>query len=195
MQKKGLPATIHRPGFIMGDGVRGKVNHTDFMSRFYRSCLQLKARPALPNQTKAVVTVDFASKAIIHIASNAANYGHAFHIVPHIREEDSDLETIWSTLEDIGYPCPQVSYRDWIELMCTGTDMLDNPLFSLLPTLQEVVYKGRTRWELYENMAEYDVSNSRRALANMDYRHKSGLNHEFLVNYMRELMMKGSRTK
>lgn len=190
MQKKGLPAVVYRPGFIMGDGVHGKVNHNDFMSRFFRSCLQLGYRPALPGQTKAVVTPDFTSAAIIHIASNPTNYGHAFHIVPQTREEDLDLDTIWTTLGKIGYPCSAIAFKDWIELMCTNTNMLDNPLFSLLPTLQEPVHNGRSRWELYENMAVYDFTNCRAALADMKYEHKSGIDHEFLVNYMRELTAK-----
>lgn len=185
MQKKGLPAVVYRPGFIMGDGVRSKIQHSDFMSRFFRGCLQLGYRPSLPGQTKAVVTPDFCSAAIVHIASNPVNYGHAFHVVPQSPEEDLHLDTAWTILGKIGYACSAVPYKEWIELMATNANVLQNPLFSLLPTLQEPVLNGRSLWELYNNMAVYDVTNCRAALADMKYEHKSGLDYDFLVNYMK----------
>lgn len=190
MQKKGLPAVIYRPGFIMGDGVRGKVNQNDFMSRFFRSCLQLRARPILPGQTKVVITPDYCSAAMVHIASDAANFGHVFHITPPTREEDPDFDTIWSTLGEIGYDCPAVTYKDWVELMATDANMLENPLFSLINVLQEPVIDGLSRWELYNDMAVYDVTNSKAALADMKYKLSCGINREFLINYMRELNVK-----
>lgn len=191
MQKKGLPAVVYRPGFIMGDGVRCKVNYDDFMSRFFRSCLQLGYRPTLPKQGKAIITADFAAAAIVHIASNPANHGHAFHIVPQKLEEDPDLDGIWAVLGQIGYECAAVPYKDWIELMATDANMLSNPLFSLLPTLQEPVYDGRSLWELYNDMARYDITNCQAALADMTYGHKSGIDREFLVNYMKEITAEG----
>lgn len=187
MQKKGLPAVVYRPGFIMGDGVRGKVNHKDFMARFIRGCVQLGYHPVSPGHSQLMITADFCSAAIIHIASDPGNHGYTFHVVPQTRQDDIDLDTMWTMLSKIGHKSLPISFKDWIEIISKDKHAIQNPLFSALPTLQQPIHNGRSLWELHQNMATYDTTNCRAALANMKCQARSGIDREFLINYMNEL--------
>ncbi|OGM45411.1 putative NRPS-like enzyme [Aspergillus bombycis] len=190
MIAKGLPAIVFRPGFIMGDTLRGKGNCDDFMCRVFIGSIKLGYRPILPNQSKIMIPVDFITTALLHITSNANNFGRTFHLVPQTREEDTDIETSWEMLKELGYDLKAVEYKDWLEILSKDSDLLTNPLLPMLPVLQEPVRKHLTRWELYEDMATYDVTNTRQSLA--DYGNlKSGIGLEDLRRHVEDWVTRG----
>lgn len=190
MMAKGLPAIVFRPGFIMGDTARGKANIDDFMGRVFIGSIKLGCRPILPNQSKVMIPVDFVTHALVHITSNPANYNRTFHIVPQTPEEDKDVEACWMMLEECGYPLKALPYKDWLEALSSDKDLLANPLLPMLPVLQEPVRKHRTRWELYEDMAQYDITNTKRALADMPKR-RTGFVMEDLQRHIADWVERG----
>nr|AZL87950.1 aspergillic acid non-ribosomal peptide sythetase-like (NRPS-like) (AsaC) [Aspergillus sp. 'korhogoensis'] len=190
MIAKGLPAIVFRPGFIMGDSLRGKGNCDDFMCRVFIGSIKLGYRPILPNQSKIMIPVDFITTAMLHITSNPYNFGRTFHLVPQTPEEDTDIETSWNMLKELGYDLKAVEYKDWLEILSKDKDLLTNPLLPMLPVLQEPVRKHLTRWELYEDMATYDVTNTRRSLADRGNL-KSGIGLEDLRRHVEDWVARG----
>jgi hypothetical protein len=137
-----------------------------------------------------MVPVDIITTAMLHIASNPKNFGRTFHLVPQTPEEDVDVETSWKLLEQCGYKLEALEYNDWLEMLSQDQNLLANPLLPMLPVLQEPVRKHLTRWELYENMANYDVTNTRDALA--DYgKLKSGIDLDDLRRHVKDWVAKG----
>ncbi|MEH7732671.1 amino acid adenylation domain-containing protein [Bacillus pumilus] len=164
-KKRGVPITVLRPGFIMGDSQTGVHNTEDYMARLIKGCIQLKAYGELPNQRKEFVPVDFVSKAITTICKDPANFGKAYHLVPP-QEESMELGEFFQKItEEIGYPLEKISYNDWVEALIKASDQhADNALTPFLPMLSEKVERDKTVWELYENMAHFDSTNTQTVL-------------------------------
>ena len=137
-----------------------------------------------------MIPVDFITTALLHITSNPYNFGRTFHLVPQTPEEDTDIETSWNMLKELGYDLKAVEYKDWLEILSKDKDLLTNPLLPMLPVLQEPVRKHLTRWELYEDMATYDVTNTRRSLADRG-KLKSGIGLEDLRRHVEDWVARG----
>ncbi|MEK5495729.1 non-ribosomal peptide synthetase family protein [Bacillus sp. FSL M8-0077] len=164
-KKRGVPITVLRPGFIMGDSQTGVHNTEDYMARLIKGCIQLKAYGELPNQRKEFVPVDFVSKAITTICKDPANFGKAYHLVPP-QEESMELSEFFQKItEEIGYPLEKKAYNAWVEALIQASDQnADNALTPFLPMLTEKVEQDKTVWELYENMAHFDSTNTQTVL-------------------------------
>jgi thioester reductase-like protein len=108
--ERGLPVTIFRPVRIMGHSRTG-VNHDmgDLLPILLRGCVLLGKRPALDIKV-TMVTVDYASQAIVTLASRRESWGLAFHLFNHAPIE-------WNHLMDIlrshGYPLETMSWDNW----------------------------------------------------------------------------------
>ncbi|WP_434751037.1 SDR family oxidoreductase [Paenibacillus amylolyticus] len=79
---RGVPVTVLRPGFIMGDTETGACNTEDYMAKLIKGCIQLKSYPDLPNQRKEFAPVNVVARAVIGICSNPDNFNRAYHLVP-----------------------------------------------------------------------------------------------------------------
>lgn len=168
--ERGFPIAVYRPGFITGHSQTGICNPDDFFSRLILACEQMGCYPQLPNQRKEFVPVDYVNAIILQIAKLSSSpsttsqlLGHAYHIVPPSPDVSIDMD---DTMELIGQatdsgPIVKVGYQDWIERLALSPPL---PLQPLQPMLAEIVYKGMTRWELYENMPIYDQTNVEQAL-------------------------------
>lgn len=105
---RGLPASIYRPGLILGHSRTGQWN-ADFASNFIRTCIELRAAPDF-DVTVNAVPVDHASKAIVQIAQHSSCAGRTFHISnPHPASGYKILE--W--MRSIGYQIALMPYADW----------------------------------------------------------------------------------
>lgn len=164
--KRGIPMTVLRPGFIMGDSHTGVNNPEDYVARMIKGCIQLGTYGHLPNQRKEFVPVDFVAKAISEICRNPSNFGKAYHLKPP-PEESVDLDEFFAEInETLGYSIEKVSYNEWVrQLNQTTIQTRDNALTPFIPLLSEEKYNGKAVWELYENMPIYDSTNTQNALA------------------------------
>lgn len=162
--RRGIPLSIYRPGFIMGDSANGRGNPKDFVSRLICGCIALGAYPALPRQRKEFIPVDYVSTALLTIARGNNNPGKAYHLVPPDHAQSIDLDQFFELICDSGYQLQKLPYAGWIARLKSDPGLFDNPLMPLLPMLSEAVYQQQTRWEVYENMPAYDASNTQAAL-------------------------------
>lgn len=163
-KQRGIPLAVYRPGFIMGNSVNGVGNPKDFVSRLIRGCIAIGAYPTLPRQRKEFIPVDYVSRALLIIARDNRNLGQAYHLVPPDHRQSIDLDQFFLLLSECGYPLQKLSYDEWIKRLEADPRLMENPLMPLLPMLAETVYQKQTRWQVYENMPEYDTSNTMTAL-------------------------------
>ncbi|PHM36288.1 linear gramicidin synthase subunit C [Xenorhabdus mauleonii] len=181
----GIPLSVYRPGFIMGDSVSGVGNPNDFVARLIMGCIDLGACPILPRQWKEFVPVNYVSAAILAIGSDLQNLGQAYHLVPP-REESVDIDSFFRLLEECsGTPLQALSYGEWLTKLANDPHLDDNELLSLLPMLSEHVYQQLTRWEVNENMPIFDIKNTTSALANAaNPVHLAPMGKELLSKYL-----------
>src|SRR3989338_5542369 len=69
----GLPLSIFRPGFIMGDSITGSSNTDDFMHSLIKGCIHSNSYPLLYSQRKEFVPVDYVSSVISFISSSSSS--------------------------------------------------------------------------------------------------------------------------
>ncbi|WP_038476746.1 amino acid adenylation domain-containing protein [Shouchella lehensis] len=163
--KRGIPMTVFRPGFIMGDSHTGVNNTEDYVARMIKGCIQLGTYPHLPRQRKEFVPVDFVAKAVREICLDPTNFGKAYHLTP--PTDSMDLEDFFAEMNTtLGYSLKVVPYKDWVQQLIEETkNSSDNALTPFLTLLSEELYNGKTAFELYENMPTYNSNNVEKALS------------------------------
>lgn len=163
---KGIPITVFRPGFIMGHSTTGAMNRQDFLSRSLLGCMQLGSYPDLANFTNQVVTVDYASRAIVHLSQQHSSIGQTFHLTPWSAKDDVAWNDLFSWVSDYSGALQKQPYQDWVEALtehCRTSKT--NPLHPLLPFFTEQIYRqDLTILELYENTSGFDCQNTIRGL-------------------------------
>lgn len=165
--RRGIPAAVYRPGFIMGDTLTGAGNPNDFVARLINGCIALGAYPLLPRQSKLFVPVDYVSQALLQIAGDNTNLAQAYHLVSPRNNEDT-LMKLFQLLGECGHPLEALPYSQWTKRLSTDPNLGNNPLMPFATILTEPVYGHQTRWETYEGMPLYDTGNTERALAITD---------------------------
>ncbi|MDX7990684.1 non-ribosomal peptide synthetase [Xenorhabdus littoralis] len=186
-RKIGIPVSVYRPGFIMGDSVSGVGNLNDFVARLIIGCIAIGACPELPRQWKEFVSVDYVSSALLAIATDIRNLGQAYHLVPPDRKTQSvDINGFFRLLEECcGHPLQSLPYSEWLSRLIADPHLDHNALLSLLPMLSERVYQQLTRWEVNENMPVFDTRNTVLALANATNPvHFTPMGKELLSKYL-----------
>ncbi|KXG52110.1 Male sterility, NAD-binding [Penicillium griseofulvum] len=162
MRDRGLPITIYRPGFIVGDSKTGTNNPDDFFSRFLAGCIQLGTFPRILEQRLEYVTVDYVLDALIHIASDNKNLGMSYSLnCPDVRQSVDVIGTC-AVLNEAGYDVKVISYDEWVEQLRQQPE--DGPLAPLMPMLQEKVLGLLTRWEASQYSPVYRCDNTTEAL-------------------------------
>jgi L-aminoadipate-semialdehyde dehydrogenase len=71
-KQRGVPCTIIRPGYIVGDSVRGVTNTDDFIWRLIKGCVQLSQAPRIANVVN-MCSVDYVADCVIEVASNPSS--------------------------------------------------------------------------------------------------------------------------
>ncbi|WP_437991504.1 non-ribosomal peptide synthetase [Sorangium sp. So ce145] len=164
-RSRGVPVTVFRPGSILGHSQTGAASVTDFVSRMIKGCVEMRCAPDLPAQSKELVTVDYASRAIVRLSCRPGSLGKAFHLVPPPRRR-LDLNGFFDLLVSRGYPLARLPYAQWCEqLLARVRRSGDSPFLPLLPMLTEKVHGDLTRWELYARMPAFDCQNTIDGLA------------------------------
>ncbi|WP_121968876.1 amino acid adenylation domain-containing protein [Leptolyngbya sp. BC1307] len=159
---QGIPVTIFRPGFIMGHSHTGATNTQDFLSRAVMGCIQIGSYPDLANFKNQIVTVDYASRAIVYLSQQSACLGQTFHLTPWSAAHDPAWNDLFQWITDYGYSLIKRSYADWKdELIHQSKASQSNFLYPLLPFLSEKIYRQElTILELYENTSDFNCQNA-----------------------------------
>jgi amino acid adenylation domain-containing protein/thioester reductase-like protein len=178
---RGLPAAIYRPGFIIGDSERAIGNPDDFFARFIMACIQIRYFPHLRHQRLEYVTVDYVCSAILHIASKSENLGRAYHLLSPDPTQSVSIEGTYQLLTRAGFSMEKISYYDWVNKI---QEHSESPLQSMLPMLQEPVFKDFTRMQTSTDTPVYNTHNAVQALADRPAIKYIPLSHELLRRYV-----------
>ncbi len=128
---RGVPVSIIRPGYIVGDSTTGVTNTDDFLIRLIKGCIELGRVPEITNIVN-MCPVDYVSgvvkQCVLH-AKDAVELGvfhtynpHKFRFVDMFRQ-----------LKRYGYKVLPSEYVQWrTALMDMVTSQKDSPLYPLL---------------------------------------------------------------
>ncbi|CAO3626910.1 unnamed protein product [Mucor hiemalis] len=130
-RKRGMPATIVRPGYILGDSRSGVTNTDDFIWRLLKGCVELGYIPAISNSVNCC-SVDFVASVVA-----GAAYHHAEStktgVLQVTHPAGFTYNEMFSSLTTYGYKVQQTEYIDWRnKLMEYTLKSQDHSLFPLL---------------------------------------------------------------
>lgn len=183
-RERKIPIAVYRPGFMMTDSVTGVGNPEDFMWRVIKGCIQTGISPLLPGDRKELIPVDYASAALISIASDNSKLGRVYHLIPPTDSHSISLNDFFELFSQCGYPLTPIPYKQWLQQIHDDPDLYNNPLMPLLPMLSEIVYEDLTAWEVFGKIPRYDASQTRAALAETDGPTYTPTNPELLTRYL-----------
>ena len=104
---RGVPVTIHRPGFISGSSVNGAWSRQDITARLFKSwvefgCCFLESIDLAP--------ADYVSKAIVHLVTRGDTSGKTFHLTNPRSITGAELVELCGA---IGIPLARVAYGEF----------------------------------------------------------------------------------
>ncbi|CAK9099421.1 Linear gramicidin synthase subunit C [Includes: ATP-dependent valine adenylase (ValA) (Valine activase), partial [Durusdinium trenchii] len=134
-QRRGVGATIFRPGRITGDSNTGIASFGDFMCLFLKGCLQIQAAPDL-DWVMDTNPVDLVCDGVVELCRRprAEVIGRAFNLC---HPQPQLLPEYMSWVQDeMGFHCPVIPYKEWRERLvraAKSTTDSSNALYPLLP--------------------------------------------------------------
>lgn len=127
---RGVPATIIRPGYIVGDSTTAVGNTDDFLWRLVKGCVQLGQVPRIANVVN-MCPVDYVAGVVCEVAASpkALDLG-VFHCY---NSEHFRFDDMFSHLIKAGYAVKPTDYILWrAALMDLTLSQADNALYPLL---------------------------------------------------------------
>ncbi len=125
---RGVPASVYRPPFIMGDSRTGTVDPENLVVKSLLGSIQGGAWFDVRN-TVEMVPVDALSRAIVHLARDPAHHGRTFHLTSPQRMCWAD---IGHAARHYGYALEIVSWDDWLQRLLEFGRQADNALRPLV---------------------------------------------------------------
>jgi len=138
-RSRGLAATVVRPSFIVGDSETGSSNLSDFVSLFFKGCIELGYAPDLDWELDAC-PVDFVGRAIVRLSCDEAIVHLKTQRPFHLREC-----ALWLNL--YGYQVTLIEFAEWLDRLAQAP--ATNALRGLRPFFEQTV-GPRPLVELYE---------------------------------------------
>ncbi len=135
-QARGLPVIVYRPGFIEGHAETGISNTTSQLSLMLKGCIQMGTVADLDTLVD-IATVDYVSRAVIHLSQQPESLGRIFHMVnPH----PAHLRQVMDWVRELGYSVKTIAYPEWRDQLLNDVTP-DNALYPLIPYVadEEVV--------------------------------------------------------
>ena len=129
-RKRGLPITIVRPGYVVGDSKSGVTNTDDFIWRLVKGCIQLEQTPIMNNVVN-LCPVDYVARVVIEVISQPRALDNmVYHVV---NTEGFRFQTIFDLIKAYGYNVKDTEYIKWRDsLMDYTLTHTDNALYPLL---------------------------------------------------------------
>ena len=154
--ERGLPATIHRPSLITGDGVTGCSNAEDLLSTMMRGCIEMRSAPNL-DWSMDCCAVDYVADAIVGLSHQATQSLQVFHLSNQTRRHWREV-VLWMNL--FGYSIRLVPYREWLSQLRTSAVFPSHPLYRLRSFFlaRPIGESNLTLPELYEEKHSNAVS-------------------------------------
>jgi len=165
---RGIPVTIHRSGFILCHSQTGAGSVEQLWAMFIKDCLPLGAFPQFSALKGEFITVDYASRAIVHISQRMDCLNKVFHIVP-IPENNLTTDNLFQLAGECGLPLKARSLADWRQQL---RQYIDGPnasaLTLLMPLFTDPIENSLTLFEAYQYSPDYSVANTQMALEDSD---------------------------
>jgi thioester reductase-like protein len=108
---RGVPASVYRPPFIMGDSRTGAVDAENLVVKTLIGSIQGGCWPADVLSNVEMIPVDALSRAIVHFIRDPAFHGRTFHLTSPRRMRWVD---IGQAARDHGYAVDMTSYDEWL---------------------------------------------------------------------------------
>ncbi|GAB4204739.1 MAG: hypothetical protein OHK0022_30190 [Roseiflexaceae bacterium] len=126
---RGLPVTIHRPGFLIGHSANGASATTNYIIVALKGFLELGVLPQLSDILN-IAPVDYAAEAIVYLAGKPSAYGKHYHLwnlapVP--------MNATYPWIRSFGYDFEVLPYN--LAHQRALNVMPDHPLYPILPLL------------------------------------------------------------
>lgn len=128
-RERGLPITIHRPGFLIGHTETGACPPYNYLVVALKGFLQLGVLPQL-NEILNITPVDYAADAIVYLAGRPDTYGKHFHLW---NLAPLPMEEAYPWIRSFGYNFDVVPYREAHRLAQQVPQ--DHPLYPIIPLL------------------------------------------------------------
>ncbi|KAL4886456.1 hypothetical protein BJY04DRAFT_228327 [Aspergillus karnatakaensis] len=190
MRARGLPVTIYRPGFTIGDRHTAIGNPDDFFARIIVGSIRIGYWPYLPDQRMEYVTVDYVCSALLHIASSNQNLGRSYSLVASDHSQSVNFEETGVMINEAGYHVKEIPYDDWVAKL-RASDIDQNPLSPLMPLLEEPVLRELSRLQTSKYTPVYETPNTVKALADRPDIRYTPLSSELLKRYLENWQRKG----
>lgn len=130
-RKRGMPATIVRPGYILGDARSGVTNTDDFIWRLLKGCIELGFIPAISNSVNCC-PVDYVASVVAGAAYHDTE-STQLGVLQVTNPAGFTYNKMFGTLLTYGYQVKQTEYIDWRnKLMEYTLKSQDHSLFPLL---------------------------------------------------------------
>lgn len=153
LKNRGLPVSIYRSGYILGQSDTGITNYNDSLLLLIKGCIQLGFAPNWKEKIN-ILPVDFVSKITVAIALHEPEQSHVYHI-------DHPHGILWNDLiswfNNYGYTIKKCSHHEWIAMLTHITP--DNALYHFLPYYLSLADEPMT--------PETGMDNTKRALKEM----------------------------
>lgn len=125
---RGLPAAIHRPGLLCGDGDAGVPNVSDVVCRLMKGCVQAGIAPASALHVN-LTSVAYAARGIVALARDPRTQTGCWHLV---HDEPTRIDRLMQGLRDYGYPLEAQPYAAWVEAIRAACREGDNEIAPVL---------------------------------------------------------------
>lgn len=107
---RGIPASIYRPGMILGSSHTGESNTADFYHRLVKGSIELGLSPDVGVRLN-LNTADFVGPAIVDMALRPETWGGTFHLVNPVA---LPWNILFGWVDSLGWPIRTVDYDEWV---------------------------------------------------------------------------------
>ncbi|KAI7871204.1 L-aminoadipate-semialdehyde dehydrogenase [Spinellus fusiger] len=130
-RKRGMQATIIRPGYILGDSRTGVTNTDDFIWRLLKGCIEIKCIPSISNDVNTC-SVDYVAS-VVAAAAYHDQMSSPLGVFQVTHPSIFTYSDLLGSLLTYGYECKQTSYIEWRNSLMDHTLQSQNhALFPLL---------------------------------------------------------------
>ncbi|KAI9282272.1 L-aminoadipate-semialdehyde dehydrogenase [Sporodiniella umbellata] len=130
-RSRGMPATIIRPGYILGDSRSGVTNTDDFIWRLLKGCVELGFVPAMSNDVNCC-SVDYVAAVVAGAACHDKDSSQ-LGVLQVTHPNGFTYNKMFQTLGVYGYSVKQIEYIEWRNNLLEYTlKSQDHSLFPLL---------------------------------------------------------------
>ncbi|KAG0248865.1 large subunit of alpha-aminoadipate reductase, partial [Mortierella polycephala] len=130
--KNGLPATIIRPGYVLGHTGTGVTNTDDFIWRLIKGCIELGLVPNMNNAVN-LCPVDYVAQCVASVATTPGSEKEMVYHVTHPIAPPFRFNDFFQLLIKFGYEVQSTEYIAWrTALMEYTLKSQDSALYPLL---------------------------------------------------------------